>query len=59
MLCFCFGVDVLMDVKVKENLYIEINLTRVELDNIVLGRYPSKTVLLGGMSFVVSVGVDN
>lgn len=41
----------------KEDNYIEIDLTKEEIDNLLKGRYPSNRVLLSDRTYVISVGV--
>ena len=37
--------------------YIEIDLTKEEIDNLVKGRYPSGNVFIDGKAYTISVGV--
>ena len=39
--------------------YIEVDLTKAEMDNIVKGRYPSRNVIIEGKVYIVSVGLEN
>lgn len=38
--------------------YIEIDLKKEEIENLIKGRYPSQIVFIDGKSYTVSVGVS-